>query len=44
VAYLSLAGEDEKAIFDEGQNEQMTWTDNRGIRRKARCCKVIFNR
>lgn len=44
VAYLSLAGEDEKAIFDETQKEQMTWQDHDGTLRKAKCCKVIFNR
>ncbi len=44
VAYLSLAGEDEKAIFDEERNQQVSWIDDQGMTRKAQCCKVIFNR
>ncbi len=44
VAYLSIAGEDEKAVFDEEQTQQVSWTDDRGVIRRAEFCKVIFNR
>jgi hypothetical protein len=44
VAYLSIAGEDDKAIFDETQKQQVTWQDHSGTSRKATCCKIIFNR
>lgn len=44
VAYLSIAGEDERAVFDEGQEQRVSWTDDQGVSRRARFCKVIFNR
>lgn len=44
VAYLSIAGEDETAVFDENENQQALWTDSRGTARRAEFNKVIFNR
>ncbi len=44
VAYLSIAGEDEKAVFDDTETQQAFWTDDWGVTRRAQFCKVIFNR
>ncbi len=44
VAYLSIAGEDEKAVFDDNETQQAFWTDDWGVTRRAQFCKVIFNR
>lgn len=44
VAYLSIAGEDEKAVFDDKEIQQAFWTDTSGTLRRAEFCKVIFNR
>ena len=44
VTYLSIAGEDDKAQFDESRNHRASWTDEHGISRRAQFCAVIFNR
>ncbi|WDP90669.1 MAG: DUF3375 domain-containing protein [Desulfobacter sp.] len=44
VAYLSIAGEDEKAVFDENETQHALWTDSRGRSLRAEFNKVIFNR
>lgn len=44
VTYLSLAGEDNKAQFDESQSHRASWTDEHGVNRRALFCAVIFNR
>jgi hypothetical protein len=44
VAYLSLAGDDSKALFDEAHYDSVQWHDARGIVRSASLPRVIFNR
>lgn len=44
VAYLSLAGSDDKAVFDDTLKQRVTWTDDHGVVRQAEFCAVIFNR
>lgn len=44
VAYLSLAGEDPKAIFDEANLDSVCWVDGSAIKRSASLPRVIFNR
>ena len=44
VAYLSLAGDDSKALFDETHCDSVQWNDARGVVRSASLPRVIFNR
>lgn len=44
VTYLTLAGEDERAQFDENRQHRITWTDDGGVTREAAFSAVIFNR
>ena len=44
VAYLSLAAQDENAVFDEARKDRISWTDENGIVRQALFASVIFNR
>lgn len=44
VAYLTLAGEDGKAMFDEGSTETVVWRDAAGVGRQATLPRVIFVR
>lgn len=44
VTYLSLAAEDEKALFDDTRKDRISWTDANGTARQAEFCAVIFNR
>ncbi len=44
VTYLSLAGDDDRALFDESRHQRVSWTDEHGMTRKAQFCAVIFNR
>ncbi len=44
IAYLSLAGEDRKAVFDESRIEVVGWNDENGNPRQARLPRIIFNR
>ncbi len=44
VTYLSLAGDDDKALFDDSQTHRVSWTDEHGVTRQAQFCAVIFNR
>jgi hypothetical protein len=44
VAYLSLAGDDEKAQFDDTKKHRVFWTDDNGVTRQAEFSAVIFSR
>ncbi len=44
VAYLSLAGDDERAQFDEEHIHRAMWTDENGVTREAAFSAVIFSR
>ena len=44
VAYLSLAGDDSKALFDEAHVDTVQWRDAQGVARSASLPRVIFNR
>ncbi len=44
VAYLSLAGADNKAVFDETAPERISWQDDYGRKRSAILPRVIFSR
>lgn len=44
VAYLSLAGDDSKALFDEAHRDTVQWCDAQGMSRSASLPRVIFNR
>ncbi|MEO7558087.1 MAG: DUF3375 family protein, partial [Gammaproteobacteria bacterium] len=44
VAYLSLACDDSKALFDETHYDYVRWLDAQGVIRSARLPRVIFNR
>jgi hypothetical protein len=44
VAYLSLAGDDEKAQFDEDHIHRTVWIDENGRTREAAFSAVIFSR
>lgn len=42
VTYLSLAGEDARASFDEAQAQTVEWQDEGGVHRHARVPLVLF--
>jgi len=44
VSYLSLAGDDPRASFDETQPQTIEWQDDDGTRRHARAPLVLFTR
>jgi len=44
VTYLSLAGDDDKAQFDDSQQHTVSWTDDHGITRQAQFSAIIFSR
>jgi hypothetical protein len=44
VTYLSLAGDDDKAQFDDAQQHTASWTDDDGITRQAKFSAIIFSR
>ncbi|MDP2443345.1 DUF3375 domain-containing protein [Rhodoferax sp.] len=44
VAYLTLAGEDRKSLFDEDARESVAWLDAAGKPRRATLPRVIFTR
>ncbi|MDD5058701.1 MAG: DUF3375 domain-containing protein [Sideroxydans sp.] len=44
VAYLSLAGDDSKTLFDEKNCDNVQWRDAQGTNRSATLPRVIFNR
>ena len=43
VAYLSLATEDDRAVIDDGQKQELWWVDAQGTRRRATLPLVIFS-
>jgi Protein of unknown function (DUF3375) len=44
ITYLSLAGDDDKAQFDDSRQHRVSWTDDHGVTRQATFSAVIFNR
>lgn len=44
VTYLAIAGEDEKAQFDDTVINRASWTDSDGVKRSAEFSAVIFSR
>ncbi len=44
VTYLSLAGDDDKAQFDDSRQHRVSWTDDHGVTRQAEFSAVIFSR
>ena len=44
VTYLAIAGEDDKALFDDQATHKVSWTDRHGITRWAEFPAVIFSR
>lgn len=44
VAWLSIASDNKKAIFDESQSDKLSWTDAQGVMREATLPRVIFCR
>ena len=44
VAYLFVAGTDDKAVFDEARRERVSWQDESGKRRDATLPRIVFNR
>lgn len=44
VAYLALASEDSKALFDEVNYDVVRWVDGGNVSRSASLPRVIFNR
>ena len=44
ITYLSLAGDDDSALFDDAQQHRVSWTDEYGVTRQAQFAAVIFNR
>jgi hypothetical protein len=43
VAYLSLATEDDRAVIDDGQRQELMWVDTGGVNRRATLPMVIFS-
>jgi len=43
VAYLSLAAEDNAAVIDDGNKQELWWTDAAGARRRATMPLVVFS-
>jgi len=44
VAYLSIAGDDRNALFDDDHPERIGWCDDNGLQRQADLPRVIFTR
>ena len=44
VAYLSIAGDDGHALFDDDHPERIDWRDDDGLLRQANLPRVIFTR
>jgi len=44
VTYLAIAGEDDKAQFDDHITHRVSWTDTNGVIRQAEFSAVIFSR
>jgi hypothetical protein len=43
VAYLSLATEDDAAVIDDQNKQELSWVDSEGKRRRATLPLVIFS-
>ena len=43
VAYLSLATEDDAAVIDDQNKQELSWVDSEGTRRRATLPLVIFS-
>jgi hypothetical protein len=44
VGYLSIAGGDPKALFDDSNIDRVQWNDGHGVSRAARMPRIIFSR
>jgi hypothetical protein len=44
VAYLTMAGNQSSASFDENHQDTIHWTDEGGVYRRAHIARVIFTR
>jgi len=44
IGYVSIAGTDRGAVFDESVTDAISWTDTKGVIRKANIPRIIFNR
>ncbi len=44
VAWLTIAGNDSKHLFDENEQDLLQWQDENGQQRQARIPRVIYNR
>jgi len=44
LAWLSLASEDHKTLFDEIHRDTLHWTDSKGRQRSVHLPRIIFNR
>lgn len=44
VAWLSLASDNHKTLFDESHRDSLSWTDNQGKHRTVHLPRIIFNR
>ncbi|MCP4333249.1 MAG: DUF3375 domain-containing protein [Gammaproteobacteria bacterium] len=44
LAWLSLASQDRKTLFDESHRDTLCWTDAKGVVRHVRLPRIIFNR
>jgi hypothetical protein len=44
VTYLSIAGADRQALFDDDQPERIGWQDDKGRLRQAHLPRIIFTR
>jgi len=44
LAWLSLASQDHKTLFDDNHRDSLSWTDSKGVIRNVRLPRIIFNR
>ena len=44
LAWLSLASQDRRTLFDESHRDTLCWTDTNGVVRHVRLPRIIFNR
>jgi len=44
LAWLALASQDRKTLFDESHRDTLRWTDANGVVRDVRLPRIIFNR
>jgi hypothetical protein len=44
LAWLSLASDSERAVFDDSRHDTITWQDDDGRQRRARLPRIMFSR